>query len=586
MSSAANFKVDPRLASLLGENYRSTEAALKELVDNSWDADAETIRISLASPLSGDPIVVEDFGSGMTEAQVRDEYLKVASDRRARKGDRTTRFSRLVKGRKGIGKFAGLMIADTMRIETTARCVTTSFTISRLDISKAKEQDLESIRIPIETRPAPEGRHGTKIVLSEPNQSFELPKEDKLRALLIREYGRENGLTITVDGQPLQIEDLPGEHFKDQMDVEGAGTVQIDFKISTDSKPLKNAGIAIRVDGKIVGKPSFFGLDQDETIPPKLLRRIYGEVEAPCLSDSTTADWGDFVESSPAYQAVQRAVSRAAKEALTKTYRNEINLQSARLKKELHARLALLPENRRAYAQSALERLLAKFYEESEEKRMVVASVVLDAFEHDEYWLVLKDIKETSHEDVHALASALETFGLVDLARTARQVQSRLQLLDELDVLITKEDTQEMDVHKIFEKNLWILGMEYTLVFSNQTLNKALNEYLDKKYQGDRGNKRPDLFLGKRRTGSHLLIEFKKPSIVINRDHQNQATKYRDDLRPKYGDIHVLLIGKERSSRMSELVDPLGMETLSFTRIISDARTNLQWLLDELQHRP
>ena len=46
MSEKANFKVDPRLASLLGETYRSTEHAVKELVDNAWDADAPTISIT------------------------------------------------------------------------------------------------------------------------------------------------------------------------------------------------------------------------------------------------------------------------------------------------------------------------------------------------------------------------------------------------------------------------------------------------------------------------------------------------------------------------------------------------------------
>lgn len=33
-----SFKVDTRLAILLSENYRSPEKALKELVDNAWDA--------------------------------------------------------------------------------------------------------------------------------------------------------------------------------------------------------------------------------------------------------------------------------------------------------------------------------------------------------------------------------------------------------------------------------------------------------------------------------------------------------------------------------------------------------------------
>jgi hypothetical protein len=32
----ANFEVDPRLATLLGESYRSTELAIKELVDNAY----------------------------------------------------------------------------------------------------------------------------------------------------------------------------------------------------------------------------------------------------------------------------------------------------------------------------------------------------------------------------------------------------------------------------------------------------------------------------------------------------------------------------------------------------------------------
>jgi hypothetical protein len=39
MTRPAQFRVDPRLASLLGESYRSTEQALKELIDNAWDAD-------------------------------------------------------------------------------------------------------------------------------------------------------------------------------------------------------------------------------------------------------------------------------------------------------------------------------------------------------------------------------------------------------------------------------------------------------------------------------------------------------------------------------------------------------------------
>lgn len=48
--SHLRFQVDPRLATLLSQEYSSSERALKELVDNAWDADAETRKWYLISP--------------------------------------------------------------------------------------------------------------------------------------------------------------------------------------------------------------------------------------------------------------------------------------------------------------------------------------------------------------------------------------------------------------------------------------------------------------------------------------------------------------------------------------------------------
>ena len=76
-NSYASFKVNTRLASILGESYRSTELALKELVDNSWDADAENVWITLPEPLTKNPIIIKDDGSGMTEKQIIIRHGKV-----------------------------------------------------------------------------------------------------------------------------------------------------------------------------------------------------------------------------------------------------------------------------------------------------------------------------------------------------------------------------------------------------------------------------------------------------------------------------------------------------------------------------
>jgi hypothetical protein len=582
MNENANFKVDPRLASLLGETYRSTEHAVKELVDNAWDADAPTITITLPDPMSADPIVIEDTGTGMTEQELRNEYLVVANDRRSRKGDRTKGLKRLVKGRKGIGKFAGLMVADVMQIETTARGTTTRVTIAKEDLLNAS-RDLERIDLPLSISPAAEGAHGTKVTLSALSSRYEFPLPEKLKTLLMTEYGREEDVRISVNGERLGLEDLPGEHFQKDDTITDAGAVRLKFKVSDGTKPLKQAGIALRVGGKIVGKPGFFGLEDDPEIPPKLLKKLYGEVEADGLSESVTADWGDIVENSKAFHALKPVVQAHLKSAVEEVFKREVSLQRARIQRQINLRLAEMPEHRRRFAQVALEKVMKRFYGESEEKVETVASVILDAFEKDEYWLVLKQIDESKGGDVETFASALEVFGLLDMALMANQAKSRLKVLDHLDNLVRNPATLEKNVHSVVERNLWVLGYDHSLISSNKTLARTIEEYTSIKFTGYRASKRPDLFLAQNLRGGFLLIEFKRPSKPIDRADQTQAQEYRDDLEKKFGDIQILLLGKERDVSAAARNDPPNLEVFGYEALISTARTQLDWLLAELR---
>lgn len=50
--ASLRFQVDSRLATLLSQEYPSSEKALKELIDNAWDADAEEVFVTLPTPMS------------------------------------------------------------------------------------------------------------------------------------------------------------------------------------------------------------------------------------------------------------------------------------------------------------------------------------------------------------------------------------------------------------------------------------------------------------------------------------------------------------------------------------------------------
>lgn len=582
MGRTANFQVDPRLANVLGESYRSTEHALKELVDNAWDAEAENVWITLPEPVTSDPIIIRDDGTGMTDRELEHEYLFIANDRRSRKGDRTHRKNRQVKGRKGIGKFAGLVAADIMTLETRARGKRTRLTIKKSDLLEARK-DLEKIDLPLETETCNSEEHGTTITLSGLSQKLAYPDADKLRQLLMMEYGREEDFTIYVNGDPLEVEDIPGANFDDEEDLPGIGPVKLKFVVAEGKGRLKNPGIVVRIGGKVVGKPGFFGLEEAEDIPPKLLRKIYGEIVADGLAEDVTADWGAVIENSLSFQAVARWVAPKLRRGLESVYRKEVSLARARLQQRINRRLEQLPEYRRNFAKLAVERVLLKFYGESEERIWVVAEVVLDALERDEYWAVVQKIEQAKSRDVETLAEALESFGLVDLAVMGQQAHRRLVFLDELDALISNPATLEKQVHTALERNLWIFGPEYMLLSSNKTLARVIKEYTDKEFSGDRAKKRPDLFLADNFAGKYLLIEFKRPSEILTRDHENQARKYRDDLTHQFSPMDILVLGKGRDPQIPANYDQEDVKLLSYSALVSKARAQYQWMLREIR---
>lgn len=584
MSKKANFKVDPRLAALLGETYRSTEQALKELVDNAWDADADNVWITLPDPVTNGAIIIRDDGAGMTGQELRKSYLVVARDRRTGNGLLTPKKKRKVKGRKGIGKFAGLMAADVMELVACARGVATSIIICKQEILSAPK-DLEQIPLQVSTNICAKDEHGVTITLTHLNQGLSYPDADIMRQLLMLEYGRESDFFIYVNDQLLSMEDLPGESFYEEIELPDVGLVRLRFKVAYGKQRLKNSGIAIRVGSKIIGKPAYFGLDTAEDIPNKLLQKVYGEIEA----DGLTVTFGGdtVIESSKAFQAVDAWVRPLLRSGVKKVHQKEVNLASARVMKRYHQRLAAMPEHRRKYAKLALERVMKRFSSESDARITTVANVVLDALERDEYWQVLKHIDDSKNGDVELFAAALEEFGLLDMSMMANQARYRLRILDNFDALIRKLETLEKTVHGVIEKNLWLLGYEYSLISSNKTLSKTMEAYCEEKYTGKRAAKRPDLFLGKNLRGGYLLIEFKRPSKDITRDDQRQAQEYRDDLGSRFGagSIEILMLGKGREVAALQQDDPPRMKVFGYEAIISTARTELEWLIKELTNK-
>ncbi len=578
--SELRFQVDSRLATLLSQEYSSSEKALKELVDNAWDADAENVAVTLPSPMSAMPIVITDDGSGMTEEELRRHYLFIATDRRSHRGERTSGKNRQIKGRKGIGKFAGLMVASTMMLETRARGRLCSFTLRLEDL--ANVADIEHLNIAFRTEPCDEKLHGTTITLSNLHQNFVYPDANKMRQVLLQDYGRQDDFCLSIDGKKLAVDDLSGSYSDIEKELPVLGLVKLKFTISDKKSGLRQPGITLRVDGKSIGKPKFFGLDELDDFPPKLLRKLYGEVDADGLRDHITAGWDAPVENSELLKVLEVHVQSILREAFELQYRREIQLAQARLQKAIQIRLAQLPEHKRYFADKAIKRVLDKYYGEPESKVESIVHVLLEALEHSDYRTLLEHIAESQRHDICAIADGLYDFGLAEMAWFVQQAQAREAFLNQLEQLATSSDTSEAIMHKALENALWVFGAEYSLFSSNITLRRQVEGFLGRQYVGEKSNQRPDLLLNENLNGEYLLIEFKKPTHALNHENYLQAITYRHELG-KYinASIKVLLIGGRRSPDYPMDNREPNVNAMTFSQLIATARRQQEWLLRE-----
>jgi hypothetical protein len=495
---------------------------------------------------------------------------------------------RTVKGRRGIGKFAGLILAERMEVDTKAHGARTSLVISKNALLGAGK-DIEEVPLPLEIKPCKSDEHGTVITLSNLNQNLNYPQADKLKEILAYDYGRETGFQIFINGERVLRHDIQGTTFTKEYTLPNATKATATYTISEKPVPSRKAGLILRAGEKTVGKPHLWGLEHDETLSDRLRNRVVGEVKVEAEAIELTAAGGDVIESDKGLEQLTQAIQQDVKASLSEVHTNEVNLAKGRWTQLMKRRLEAVPEHRRGIVEDRLEKLISRSYQEGEkeERITVLVGLVMDALEMDEYWTVCKEIEDAEKVDVFHFAQALDRFGLTDLAFIAQQTKRRTEFLDHLDKLAADPNTTEKQMHTALQNSLWVFGSQYSLMASNRQLQGIIEEYTKTAYTGSDAADRPDLLLAATIESHHLLIEFKRPSITVGRDAEAQAKKYADTLTGKLGfGLEILIVGGEVDPKLQHEYTGKKTRFLSYRAIAANARTQLEWLLKQLNQKP
>lgn len=198
----------------LGLNlYSNVPAVLSEVVANSWDADANEVKITL--DVARDRIEIVDDGTGMNLRDINKKYLNVGYRKRDAEGIHTPKLNRHIMGRKGIGKLSLFSIANRVEIHSVKGGKKNGFLMTakemKRQIAKNKGEyhpdnvDVRNIKI----------SKGTEIVLTDLKKKLPLT-EAALRKRLARRFsviGERYNFQVKINETPVTVSDR--DFFKD-----------------------------------------------------------------------------------------------------------------------------------------------------------------------------------------------------------------------------------------------------------------------------------------------------------------------------------------------------------------------------------
>ena len=116
-----HFATKASLLSVLGDQLVSSELiAIKELVINSYDADATEVKINFLRDSLGNiyKVILEDNGQGMSEDVIRNAWFIAATDNKTsfKKVSKSIYHKRPIMGEKGVGRFACMKIGKELNV--------------------------------------------------------------------------------------------------------------------------------------------------------------------------------------------------------------------------------------------------------------------------------------------------------------------------------------------------------------------------------------------------------------------------------------------------------------------------------------
>ena len=456
--------------------YGGPVPSVAELIANAWDADAESVEVTLPEDVHapGATIIVRDLGQGMTFEEVNDYYLHIGHERRIR-GERTPG-GRLVMGRKGIGKLAGFGIAEDI--------VVTSVKDGHLTELKLNYTELKSLQTvanhrltPLRDEPTTEP-NGVTVTFS----GLKLTKNinhDSFRTSMSRRFALSiEKMKVQVNGVEVSKEELAFEHREPATSwtketIEGFGEIEYWFgflKAPIHDSELRGVSCFAR---ERVAQFTPFVFNLTGGINGQVgLEYLTGQLKAEQLdaeldlvaTDRQTVNWqlgkAPFLEEWGKDKIKKLCSEWKSRQDKLKVDRFQHKLGEFFLRIE-----KLSGKQERQDLTSALTKV-AQIERMTEEDFRTIASSMITGVERESVRKVIQRINATSDGAMPELFEAIKEWDIIASVATAEILRGKIDIIDQfkknIDARVPEKSKGDaLDMQTFIKQYPWLLGHKF-----------------------------------------------------------------------------------------------------------------------------
>lgn len=618
--------IDFNVLNHLGINlYSNIPAVLSEAVANSYDADATEVKIDIKS----DCVVIEDDGTGMTEADINEKYLLVGYQKRSKENPLgvTPVYKRRYMGRKGIGKLSLMSIANIIEVYTCKDEEKSAFRINVSDIAKLIKDGSKDPYEPEELEPDLSIQKGTKIVLKEIRNNRTLTRPEKIKTELARRFVVfNNAFQIKVNDEEITFADR--KYFDKVIKIfkYGEPEIGIDPQLSffDDNLKIEPRSNIVEIDGqnhKIVGwigyvqksdelKEGALSLNKisiltngklgQEDILQELhntsmfTNYIIGEIEANFLDgekDLSTSNREGFQKDNSEYDALFEFLNNEIKHIGSDWNKHKEN-QGVEAAIEIEPKIKIwydsLIGDEKAHAKKLLGKVNTLITDENQRKDFTKYGIL--AFEKMRLRKSLSAIDQFDDATITALPVIFQGVNDLEESMYYQIVKQRMEIIDVFES-ITEQQQKEKVFQEYLYKNLWLLDPSWERPTSTEAMEISLKKLFNEEVglTEEESKSRLDIRF-KNFAGKTVIVELKKYDRVVNLGEiVNQVGKYRNGIEkilrkqsPEVSPYYeiIVLLGQyikdyataEGQETVKKTLEQFNARVVYYDGLISDAR--------------